>query len=424
MIAETVFVGTEILLGHFTNTNSLYLADKFAEMGIATHYQSVVGDSKERIMEMVKLAMSRSELIIFSGGMGPTQDDITKESVAEALGLDLVLDERTKKRIITYFQKRGRVLTDNNFKQAMIPEGATVIDNDNGTAPGVFIEKDDKKIVLLPGPQEELIPMFEKTVVPLLRKYSNKMIYSSVVKVCGYSESEVADSLDDLITNEGDVIVAPYAKNNCEVHIRITATADDEKSGKKIVKPIINEIKGRLGDYVYTTNADISLEQAVVDLLLANKLTVTTVESCTGGLVAARLINVPGVSEVFKSGQITYSNNSKHRILGVKKHTLEKYGAVSTETVREMAIGASFFNHADVAVAVSGIAGPDGGTPEKPVGLVYIGCAVCGDVITKELHLSGNREKIRQTAVSESLILMRRCILKYYSKVTFGKDEA
>ncbi len=416
MTAEAIFVGTELLLGNIVNTNGAYLGNKLAALGINCYYQSVVGDNEERLKGAVEAALSRSNIIILSGGMGPTQDDITKETVAEVLGKKLIQDENTKKRIIKYFEKRGRKMTDNNFKQAMIPEGAIVLDNDNGTAPGIIMEKDGKRLILLPGPAQEFEAMFEDKVDPFLRTLSEGVIYSRVVKVCGRSESEIAELLDDIIKMEGTVTVAPYAKN-CEVHLRITAHADNETSAKKLVKPIIAEMKRRLEDSVYTTHEETTLEKSVVDLLLANKLTVTTVESCTGGLVAARLINVPGVSEVFKSGEITYSNNAKQKILGVKKHTLDKYGAVSEETAREMAEGAAFFNRADVAVSVTGLAGPDGGTKEKPVGLVYIGCSVKGEVVTKELHLKGNREKIRETAVSECLILMRYCILKYYSSI-------
>lgn len=421
MIAETIFVGTELLLGNIVNTNGAYIASELAKLGICSYYQSVVGDNEKRLSGVLETAFTRADIVILSGGLGPTQDDITKETVAKVLDMPLVMHEASKQAIISYFNKRGKTMTDNNFKQAMIPEGATVLDNDNGTAPGVFIEKNDKKVILLPGPPSELINMFEKKVIPLLNGIENKVFYSTMVKVCGMSESEIAEILDDLIKMDGDVTVAPYAKL-CEVHMRVTASGTDEKDAKKKVKPVVKEIKSRLGNAVYTTDNDTTLEKAVVDLLLANDLTITTVESCTGGLLAGRIINVPGVSDVFKSGQITYSNRAKRKILGVKKATLHKHGAVSHQTVKEMCLGASFFNKADVAISVSGIAGPDGGTDEKPVGLVYIGCSVCGEVTTKEYHFSGTREKIRNTAVAEALILLRHCVLEYYSKVTFGKE--
>ena len=414
MIAETIFVGTELLLGNIVNTNGAYLAGKLAELGIDTYYQSVVGDNKERLAELLNTALKRSELVILSGGLGPTQDDITKETVAEVLGLKLISDERLVENIKKYFEMRNKVMAENNLKQALVPEGATVLDNHNGTAAGFFIEKDNSKVVLLPGPPLELSAMFEESVMPILSKYNREVIYSRTVKVCGKSESQVAKELEDLIESSGNVTVAPYAKC-CEVHIRVTAKAEDEKTAKKLVKPVITEIKSRLLDAVYTTHDDVTLESAVVDLLIAKNLTVTTVESCTGGLVAGRLINVPGVSEVYKSGHITYSNKAKRRIVGVKRSSLERYGAVSSHVVKEMVAGAADFNKADVAIAVSGIAGPEGGTDEKPVGLVYIGCFVCGEITTAEYHFSGNREKIRECAVAESLILLRRCIMEYYS---------
>lgn len=430
MIAETILVGTELLLGNIVNTNGAYLAAGLSGLGIDTYYQTVVGDNAERLKGVIEQAVSRSNIVILSGGLGPTQDDITKEVAAEVFGKELKLDEHTKERIVAYFEKLDRVMSDNNFKQAMIPDGAIVLDNDNGTAPGIIMTRkkagsteDEKEIIiLLPGPPHELEAMFEEKVVPYLSNLlaeNKQVLYSRMIKVCGRSESEIAELLDDLINKEGAVTVAPYAKTS-EVHVRVTAKAEDEHAAKKLVKPIVNEIKNRLGDNVYTTHEETTLEQTVVDLLIANNLTITTVESCTGGLIAGRLINVPGVSEVYKSGEITYSNKAKRRILGVKKSTLQKHGAVSSQVVKEMCLGAAFFNRADVAIAVSGIAGPDGGSPEKPVGLVYIGCNVCGQVTTKEYHLKGNREKVRNTAVAESLILLRQCILEYYSKKTFA----
>ncbi|MBR3307483.1 MAG: competence/damage-inducible protein A [Lachnospiraceae bacterium] len=434
MTAETVCVGTEILLGNIVNTNAAYLAGQYAALGIASYYQTAVGDNEERIMAAIGAALSRgSDLVVINGGLGPTQDDITKDCTAKLLGRTLYEDAESFSRIKEFFGKRGSSMSANNARQALVVKGSEILPNDNGLAPGMFIElkkAESKKfgsekkqyLMLLPGPPEELRIMWEKYSVPILRKLTGSVIYSAMVKVCGRSESEVADILDDLITNSKEVTVAPYAKTG-EVHLRVTAAASDEKDAKKLVKPVVKEIKSRLGDSVYTTHEETSLEQSVVDLLLANKLTVTTAESCTGGLVAGRLINVPGVSEIFKSGYITYSNKAKRKIIGVKKKTLQKFGAVSAEVVKEMAEGVAFYSRADVSVAVSGIAGPDGGSEEKPVGLVYIGVNVCGHVTVKEYHFSGNREKIRNNSVAHALILMRQCILEYYSRLTFGEAE-
>lgn len=419
MTVELISVGTELLLGNIVNTNAAFLAEKCAELGLSCYYQSVVGDNEERLTAVLKAAIGRSDVVILSGGLGPTKDDLTKEVAAKVTGRELYMHEPSRKRIEEYFKKRNLEATENNWKQAMMPKDAIVVDNENGTAPGVIIEKDGKKIILLPGPPNELIPMFEKSIMPYLSE-GNSIIYSQTVKICGVGESKAETMVRDLIDGQTNPTIAPYAKN-CEVHFRVTAKASNEKEAKKLVKPVVKELKSRFENHVYTTDADITLEKAVVDLLAANELTVSTVESCTGGMLAARIINVPGVSDVYKSGYITYSNKAKRKILGVKKGSLEKKGAVSEEVAREMAKGAALISKAEVTVAVTGIAGPDGGTEEKPVGLVYIACNVCGKITVKKYNFSGNRAKIRETTVSSALILMRQCILEYYSEVTFGK---
>lgn len=304
----------------------------------------------------------------------------------------------------------------------MMPEGCIVVDNPNGTAPGVIMAENGKHVILMPGPPNELIPMFESSIMPYLGKLQDGVIFSQTVKVCGVGESKAETVVKDLIESQTNPTIATYAKSG-EVHLRVTARAEDEKAAKKLVKPVVKELKSRFGSHVYTTEDDVTLEKAVVDLLLANKLTISTVESCTGGLLAGRLINVAGVSEVFKSGYITYSNKAKRRMLGIKKNLLEKHGAVSKEIAREMAKGAALVSKADVTVGITGIAGPDGGSEEKPVGLVYIGCSVCGKVTVKEFLFNGDRAKIRENTVSAALNFMRECILKYYSEVTFGSSE-
>ena len=304
-----------------------------------------------------------------------------------------------------------------------MPEGCIVVANPNGTAPGIIMAENGKHVILMPGPPNEMIPMFETSIMPYLSSLQSCVIYSQTVKICGVGESKAETMVADLIREQSNPTLATYAKTG-EVHLRVTARAEDEKAARKLVKPMVKELKGRFGNNIYTTEDDVTLEKAVVDLLLANGLTVSTVESCTGGLVAARLINVPGVSEVFKSGYITYSNKAKRRLLGVKKNTLAKHGAVSETVARDMAKGAATVSKADVVVSVTGIAGPDGGTEEKPVGLVYIGCYVCGRYTVKKCLFSGDRAKIRDNTVSAALSLMRECILQYYSEVTFGgKDK-
>lgn len=422
MIVEIISVGTEILLGNIVNTHGAYLAEQCAILGLSCFYQTSVGDNEQRLGETLKLALGRSDIVILTGGLGPTQDDLTKEVAAGIMGMELVTDEHSKERIREFFEVRKLKLTENNWKQAMVPKGSVVLDNENGTAPGIIMEKDGKIVILLPGPPNELKPMFKNSVFPWLAKKNAANIYSQTVKICGVGESIVETMIEDLIAEQGNPTVAPYAKTG-EVHLRVTAKAESEKEAKKLTKPLVKELKSRFGSNIYTTEADVTLEMAVVDLLAKNKLTIATAESCTGGLIAARLVNVPGVSEIYKEGIISYSNKAKRKRLGVKKGTLAKYGAVSEQTAKEMAKGGTFFTGADVCIAVTGIAGPDGGTAEKPVGLTYIGCNVCGKVTVREYHFMGNRAKIRESAVSAALILLRMCILEHYSDITFGKKK-
>lgn len=420
MTVELISVGTEILLGNIVNTNAAYLAEKCAGLGLSCYFQSVVGDNEERLTQVISCAVDRSDIVILSGGLGPTEDDLTKEVAAKVCGKKLIVDERSMERIAEYFAARDIKPTENNWKQAMMPEGAIVLDNNNGTAPGAIIELENAKVILLPGPPNELIPMFEESVAHYLDKLTPGVICSQTVKICGVSESQVETTVKDMIDTQTNPTIATYAKTG-EVHIRVTASADNEKQAKALIKPVVKELKARFGPDVYTTDVDTTLEKSVTDLLLANKLSVTCAESCTGGMLSARLINVPGVSDAYKAGLVTYSNKAKRKILGVRKGTLEKYGAVSARTAEEMAKGAAIATKADVAVALTGIAGPGGGTKEKPVGLVYISCNVKGKVAVKEYHFKGNRNKVREAATSAALSLMRSCILEYYSKITFGK---
>ncbi len=422
MTVEIISVGTEILLGNIVNTNAAYLSEKCAGLGLSCYYQDVVGDNEERLFETIKLALSRADILLLSGGLGPTQDDLTKEVAAKAFGKELYLHEETKEAIRKFFEERGLEITDNNWKQAMVPEGCIVMENPNGTAPGIIMAQDNKHVVLMPGPPNEMVPMFETSVMPYLSRLQSCVIYSQTVKICGVGESKAESMVSDLIAAQTNPTIATYAKTG-EVHLRVTARAEDEKEARKLVKPMIKDLKGRFGNHVYTTDDEVTLEKAVVDLLAANKLTACTVESCTGGMLSARLINVPGVSEVFKTGYVTYSNKSKRRLLGIKKNILLKHGAVSEQIAREMAKTAAMLAKTNVCVSTTGIAGPDGGTPEKPVGLVYIGCNVRGKITVKECHFSGSRSKIRESTVSAALSLMRQCILEYYSEVTFGGKE-
>lgn len=420
MKAEIICVGTELLLGNIVNTNAAYLAEQLAGLGIPCFYQTVVGDNKERLLEVLGAAAKRSDLILLSGGLGPTQDDMTKETVAEFCKKKLVMDENSKKHIEEYFVGRGIKPAENNWKQAMLPEGCRVLENHNGTAPGMAVESAKGTFILLPGPPEELRLMFEESVIPYLRALTPGVILSQTVKICGLSESSVEEGIRDLIDQQTNPTIATYAKTG-EVHIRVTASAETQKEAGKRIKPLVKELKSRFGNDIYTTENDVTLEKALADLLTSAGLTISCAESCTGGLVSATLINVPGISELYKAGFVTYSNKAKRRLLGVKKGTLQKYGAVSSQTAEEMVKGLLAETKTDVGIAVTGIAGPDGGTKEKPVGLVYISCNVKGKITVQECHFKGDRDKIRRSSVAAALRLARSCVLEYLSKVTFGK---
>ena len=422
MTVELICVGTELLLGNIVNTNAAYLAEKCAGLGLSCYFQTVVGDNEERLAAVLRTALGRSDIVILTGGLGPTEDDLTKETAAKVCGRELKMHEPSREAIAGYFAGRGLEPTDNNWKQAMLPEGCIVLENPNGTAPGVIMESEEARVILLPGPPGELCPMFEDSVMPYLAGLTSQIICSQTVKICGVGESQVETMMKDMIDAQTNPTLATYAKTG-EVHIRVTAEAETWKAAMKLIKPVVKELKNRFGSDIYTTEEDVTLEKAVVELLQANKLTITCGESCTGGLLSARLINVPGVSETYKSGVIAYSNKAKRRLLGVKKSTLQKYGAVSEQTAVEMARGLVLLTKADVAVAITGIAGPDGGTKEKPVGLVYIACSVKGKLIVRKYCFSGSRSRVRESAVSSALILLRNCILYYFSKMTFGKKD-
>lgn len=415
MTVELISVGTELLLGNIVNTNANYLSKKCAQLGFSLYYQITVGDNEERLCEVLKSSLSRADIVILTGGLGPTQDDMTKEAVAKVLQRDLVMDEPTRERIKSYFKFRyqgqdaNHTVTNNNWKQALKIADSIVVENDNGTAPGYIAEEDGKAVILLPGPPSELIPMFENHIMPYLEKKQNKVFLSSMVKICGIGESKAETDILDMIEGQSNPTIAPYAKTS-EVHFRVTAAADSETEANALLEPVVNELFQRFGNSIYTTKEQETLEEVVVGLLKSNQYTLTTAESCTGGLLTGRLVNVSGVSDVLKEGFITYSNEAKMKYLGVRQETLKQFGAVSHETAEEMARGAAKAASSDAAIAITGIAGPEGGSEEKPVGLVYIACYVDKQVTVKECRLKGNREKVREQSVVNALDLLRRCL--------------
>ena len=411
MVVELVSVGTELLLGNIVNTNTQYLAEQCALLGLSLYHQSVVGDNHDRLAEVVKTALGRSDVVILTGGLGPTEDDLTKEVCAEVMGYKLVEDPHTREHLEQFFKNNiYKEIPDNNWKQALVPEGAIVLDNENGTAPGIIMEKNGKSVILLPGPPGELIPMFEGKVYDYLNKLQPEIIYSTMVRICGLGESFVENEIRDLIDNQTNPTIATYAKIG-QVDLRVTAKAASEKEAAKLAKPMLKELVKRFGDHIYTMDEHKSLEEVIVHFLKERSLTLTTAESCTGGMIAARITDVPGASEVFKQGLVTYSNRAKRKLLDVKKTTLKEYGAVSEKTAKEMAKNGAFITGSDACVSVTGTAGPTGGTEEKPVGLVYIGCCYNNKTVVKEFHFKGERQKIREQATANALILLRECIL-------------
>lgn len=413
MVVELISVGTEILLGNIVNTNAAYLAEKCALLGCSLYHQTVVGDNEERMEAAIRQALSRSDIVILTGGLGPTKDDLTKEVTAKIFQRELYLDEHSKERIQTFFDRLGRTqITENNWKQAMVPEGAIVIDNDNGTAPGLIIEDESnhKAAILIPGPPNEMKPMFEKSIAPYLNQKQPEGIFSKMIKLCGVGESEAETRVADLMDAQSNPTLAPYAKTG-EVHFRVTAKARTQEIAENLMSPIVEKMYQRFGNAIYSTKDEETLEEVIVSMLKEKGMTLTTAESCTGGKLAGRIMNVSGVSSVYKEGYITYANESKEKLLGVNHKTILEYGVVSEETAREMAIGARRTANADAALSVTGLAGPDGGTKEKPVGTVYIGCAVGEDVVVRRFQFTGNREKIRDYAVVRALTLLREQLL-------------
>ncbi|MBU3146571.1 competence/damage-inducible protein A [Clostridium sp. CF012] len=409
MNAEILAVGTEILLGDIVNTNAQYLAKRLADLGISVYHQSVVGDNPERLLESYRLAFSRADLVITTGGLGPTKDDLTKEVAFDYFGKPSVVHEASLKVLQSHFKDTNRPMTKNNLKQAYFPVDAVILPNNNGTAPGCIIEENGKIVALLPGPPREMKPMFEESVVPYLEKFQQGILVSKVLRVIGVGESSAEEMIEDILDNQTNPTVAPYAKDG-EMVFRITAKANTQQQGIKLMEPMEAEIRRRLGDNIYGVG-DITLENVLGEMLINKKLTIATAESCTGGMVAAKLINYPGISSVFMEGIVTYSNEAKINRLGVSIETLDKYGAVSSEVAAEMAQGIAKTAGTSIGISTTGIAGPDGGSPEKPVGLVYVGIYMNGQVKTKMLKLSGDRQKIRERATMQLLDLLRRELL-------------
>ncbi len=401
MIAEIVSVGTELLLGQITDSNAQRLGVLFAECGIDHYHRQTVGDNLTRLTEALNLALSRSSIVITIGGLGPTEDDLTRDGIAAALEDELVVDDGVAKLLKEIFRRRGLPWTETQLRQAMRPRCGEPIANPNGTAPGLICRKDGKVVVALPGPPQELIPMIEGPVRTLLLELGGGgMLVSRTARICGLGEAFVEERIRDLI-HASDPTVAPYAKPT-ELHLRITTRARSQPEGESRIQGVIDELTKRLGAYLYGFDAT-TLEMALVEGLALRKETVATAESCTGGLIAGRITSAPGSSDIFPGGIVSYANEVKSRDLGVQEATLAAHGAVSRETAAEMAVGARSHFGTTYGLSVTGIAGPGGGSDEKPVGLVYIGLATATGVEVQRHQFRGTRTIIRERSAQAAL---------------------
>jgi len=406
MKAEIIAVGSELILGSTLNTNSQYLTKRLSEIGIDVLYHTTLKDNRDQLKEVIDIGLKRADLLIFTGGLGPTGDDFTKEVVSEALGLELVLDNSIEDDIRSYFNKTNKVMTPNNIKQAYIPEGSKPIKNDLGTAPGIFIEKDGKTVVLLPGPPREMKHMFDKYVMPLIKQdYIIKVV---TLKTIGIGESNLENIIKDIIEENDNPTVATYAGDGL-VDIKIVARGDNESEVMKLLEETVAKIKDRIGESIYSYN-DEGIEEVVFKILKEKNYKIAFAESCTGGLVSSRFTQIPGVSEVFDRGIVTYSNMSKMEELNVSRLTLDRYSAVSEETALEMAKGLMDKTNVDIALSITGYAGPPSGEDE-PVGLVYIGIASRDKSKVIETRLNGDRISIQNKAALKAFNELRKFLL-------------
>jgi nicotinamide-nucleotide amidase len=408
MTAEIVAVGTELLMGQILNTNAQFIAQRLASAGVNCYFQTVVGDNPARLSDTLSLALSRADMVIVTGGLGPTGDDLTKETLAALFNKELRYDEESLSVLKDHFSKAGREMTPNNLKQAMFPVGSVILKNDNGTAPGCILEENGKAIALLPGPPREMQPMFEEQLLPYIAKKEGSMLYSRVVRIFGVGESALEYRLKGLIDHQTNPTIAPYALTG-EVTLRVTARCKSEEEGEALIAPVLESIEATIGDAVYSTHNE-SLHEVCGKLMTKKGLTLSVAESCTGGLISSTIVSMPGSSAFFLEGAVTYSNIAKQRRLGVKEETLDSFGAVSRETALEMAEGMQKSSCSDIALSVTGIAGPSGGSLEKPVGLVYIGIADALGTDAFEFRFNGNRERIRQLSMLNALDILRRKI--------------
>lgn len=403
---EILSVGTELLLGHVTNTDARDISEMLSQIGINVRYHTVVGDNPRRLEDCVKVAKERADIIITTGGLGPTCDDLTKQILAKAFGLELVRDENEYRGLYEYINL-GRKVTPNNFEQAMLPEGCTVFHNDWGTAPGCAFEKDGKIVIMIPGPPKECNAMFRACAIPYLKKLSDEQIVSHSLRIFGLGESAVDQMFRDEMNAMTNPSMAPYAKE-CDCLLQVTAKAHSETEAEEMLKPIIAHVKEKLGEYVYGMDVE-CVEEAVIQLLREKHMRFSAAESCTGGDIARRFTEIPGASEFFLGGVVTYTNGAKAKLLGIDPALIEEKGAVSFEVAKEMAQRVRALMGSDIGVGVTGLAGPDGDGVHE-VGTVFVSMATAEQTWVKELHLGTFRTRsfIRRMAGNHVYDMMRR----------------
>ncbi|MCL2371996.1 MAG: competence/damage-inducible protein A [Defluviitaleaceae bacterium] len=405
MTAEILSVGTELLLGNIVDSNAAFLSRELAAVGVAVYRRSTVGDNKARLLQAFEAAFAGADMVVASGGLGPTLDDITKVAAAEFFGRQLVVHEESLARIKARFT--GRELPENVQRNALVPEGAATLPNDFGSAPGIVLEEKGKILMMLPGPPHEMMPMFQQYAVPFLQKRSNQVFLSQTLKLIGIGETKAETLLQDLIETQTNPTIAPYAKLG-EVHIRLTAAAANSSAAQAILDPLAKELYRRIGENIYA-EGETTLPETVIALLQSKNQTLAVAESCTGGKITSHLVAVAGASSTLMQGLVTYSNQAKISRLNVPENLLNSHGAVSHQVAAAMAEGARKTSNTTVGLSTTGIAGPGGGTPAKPVGLVYVAISIKGQpTITHKFNLPGTREEIRTRAAKLALNALRR----------------
>ena len=407
MIAEIITIGLEITTGSILNTNSKFIASKLLELGVDTYYQTSVDDNKDRLIEIFNIALQRADLIITTGGLGPTDDDLTKEVIAKSLNLKLLNNTNMENNIKKIFESLNKPMPVNNLKQSYIPEGAKFLNNAIGTAPGIMLNRDNKKIFLLPGPPKEMELMLNNEVIPLIHENFN--IIKKSINTIGIGESELEMQIKDLINRDPNITIATFAKDG-EIEIKVIGKGENRNLINTKIKEIIDIIDERFHEYIYGFD-NLPIEFIVYNILKEKEFKIGFCESCTGGLISSRFSRIPGVSYVFDRGIVTYSNNAKIEEVGVKAQTLEKYSAVSAETALEMALGLLKLANLDLTLSVTGIAGPDGGTEDKPIGTVYLCICSKNKYIVKKYNFIGDREAIQNKTASIAFSELRKFLL-------------